>query len=338
MATHDAHQRCMMCRAIGFVIAAILVGLITWWLLGKVSVWLALLAFLGLFGLGLWLVVRFCGDPGPMVRDHGGQIGAGAVASAAVAGAAVAGASASAQGDTVDADAQAARLKADAEAEAERARAEAEAERARAEAEAERARAAEAERARAAEAERARAAAEAERAEKTREMEAERARAEAAAKAQAARTEVEAEVVAKAKADAEAAAKVKADAEAKAQAPVDESLERARAFADVRPNESDGSGSGVRPQGMDGPRAGGADDLKRIKGVGPKLEKLLNTLGFWHFDQIAAWGASEVAWVDDNLEGFKGRVSRDVWVDQAKLLAEGGETAFSKKVDKGDIY
>ncbi len=169
-------------------------------------------------------------------------------------------------------------------------------------------------------------------------MEAERARAEAAAKAQAARTEVEAEVVAKAKADAEAAAKVKADAEAKAQAPVDESLERARAFADVRPNESDGSGSGVRPQGMDGPRAGGADDLKRIKGVGPKLEKLLNTLGFWHFDQIAAWGASEVAWVDDNLEGFKGRVSRDVWVDQAKLLAEGGETAFSKKVDKGDIY
>jgi predicted flap endonuclease-1-like 5' DNA nuclease len=313
MATHDAHQRCMMCRAIGFVIAAILVGLITWWLLGKVSVWLALLAFLGLFGLGLWLVVRFCGDPGPMVRDHGGQIGAGAAASAAVAGAAVAGAAASAQGDMVDADAQAARLKADAEAEAERARAEAEAERARA-------------------------AAEAERAEKTREMEAERARAEAAAKAQAARTEVEAEVVAKAKADAEAAAKVKADAEAKAQAPVDESLERARAFADVRPNESDGSGSGVRPQGMDGPRAGGADDLKRIKGVGPKLEKLLNTLGFWHFDQIAAWGASEVAWVDDNLEGFKGRVSRDVWVDQAKLLAEGGETAFSKKVDKGDIY
>jgi predicted flap endonuclease-1-like 5' DNA nuclease len=45
-----------------------------------------------------------------------------------------------------------------------------------------------------------------------------------------------------------------------------------------------------------------------------------------------------VAWVDQNLEGFKGRVSRDDWVEQAKLLAAGGETEFSKKVDKGDVY
>ena len=46
----------------------------------------------------------------------------------------------------------------------------------------------------------------------------------------------------------------------------------------------------------------GADDLKMIKGVGPKLEKLLNTLGFYHFDQIAKWSAEELSWVDDNLE------------------------------------
>ena len=49
----------------------------------------------------------------------------------------------------------------------------------------------------------------------------------------------------------------------------------------------------------------------------------------WHLrtkrsvtDQVAAWRASEVAWVDENLEGFKGRVSRDNWVDQAKKLAK----------------
>ncbi|MEM8753238.1 MAG: endonuclease [Pseudomonadota bacterium] len=95
---------------------------------------------------------------------------------------------------------------------------------------------------------------------------------------------------------------------------------------------------GVRPAALTAARAGGADDLKKIKGVGPKLEELLNSLGFYHFDQIAGWTADEVAWVDENLEGFKGRVSRDEWVAQAKLLAEGGETEFSKKVDKGDVY
>ncbi|WP_245972147.1 NADH:ubiquinone oxidoreductase [Rhodovulum iodosum] len=95
---------------------------------------------------------------------------------------------------------------------------------------------------------------------------------------------------------------------------------------------------GKRPAALDAPRGGSADDLKRIKGVGPKLEKLCNRLGFYHFDQIAKWTDEEVAWVDENLEGFKGRVSRDDWVAQAKLLAEGGETAFSKRVDEGDVY
>lgn len=76
---------------------------------------------------------------------------------------------------------------------------------------------------------------------------------------------------------------------------------------------------------------GKADDLKKIKGVGPKLEALLNSMGVFHFRQIAGWDADEVAWVDENLEGFRGRVSRDDWVSQAKILAEGGETEFSKR-------
>ena len=84
--------------------------------------------------------------------------------------------------------------------------------------------------------------------------------------------------------------------------------------------------------------AGKADDLKRIKGIGPKLEKLCHALGFYHFDQIAAWTEEEVNWVDQNLEGFKGRVSRDNWVEQARLLAEGKETEFSTRVKKGEVY
>ncbi len=96
--------------------------------------------------------------------------------------------------------------------------------------------------------------------------------------------------------------------------------------------------TGTKPQTLDGPRDGAADDLKQIKGIGPKLEKLVNSLGFYHFDQIGGWTDAEVAWVDQNLEGFKGRVSRDKWVEQARTLSEGGETAFSNRVKKGGVY
>lgn len=92
----------------------------------------------------------------------------------------------------------------------------------------------------------------------------------------------------------------------------------------------------AKPEGLTQAREGGADDLKLIKGVGPALEKLCNALGFYHFDQVAGWSAEEIAWVDDNLEGFKGRVTRDDWVAQAKLLATGGETEFSRRAKKGD--
>ncbi len=98
------------------------------------------------------------------------------------------------------------------------------------------------------------------------------------------------------------------------------------------------TGEAAQPQALDGARGGKADNLKEIKGVGPKLEQLLNSLGIYHFDQIAGWNADEVAWMDDNLKGFKGRVSRDDWIGQAKVLASGGETEFSKRVEDGDVY
>ena len=88
---------------------------------------------------------------------------------------------------------------------------------------------------------------------------------------------------------------------------------------------------GQKPEGLDGPRDGKADDLKMIKGIGPTLETLLNSHGFYHFDQLANWTPEEIHWADYGLARFKGRATRDEWVAQAKLLATGVETEFSKR-------
>ncbi|MEY1555053.1 NADH-quinone oxidoreductase subunit E [Yoonia sp. R2331] len=76
-----------------------------------------------------------------------------------------------------------------------------------------------------------------------------------------------------------------------------------------------------KPRTLSAPRKSGADNLKLISGVGPKLEGVLNELGFWHFDQIAKWTEAEVAWVDSRLK-FKGRIERDNWMAQAAELAK----------------
>jgi len=77
-----------------------------------------------------------------------------------------------------------------------------------------------------------------------------------------------------------------------------------------------------QPETLSAAREGGADDLKKISGVGPKLEGVLNELGFYHFDQIAKWTEAEIAWVDARLK-FKGRITRDDWIGQATALAKG---------------
>lgn len=100
----------------------------------------------------------------------------------------------------------------------------------------------------------------------------------------------------------------------------------------------EGQNEGQRPATLAGPRGGTPDDLKKIKGVGPKLEAMLHDLGFFHFDQIATWSGDEVAWVDANLGGFNGRVSRDRWIDQARTLAAGGTTEFAARVEEGALY
>ncbi len=87
---------------------------------------------------------------------------------------------------------------------------------------------------------------------------------------------------------------------------------------------------------LDAPRNGKKDNLTRIKGIGVKIDALLNSIGVYHFDQIAAWTEKEANWIDHQL-AFPGRSKRDDWVGQAKLLAEGKETEFSKRVDAGEV-
>ena len=96
------------------------------------------------------------------------------------------------------------------------------------------------------------------------------------------------------------------------------------------------SGRMERPRGLAEARDGKPDDLQRISGIGPKNEKILHSLGFFHFDQISAWTAEQIAWVDDHLR-FNGRIGREKWVQQASLLASGAEDEFKAQYGSGGI-
>jgi NADH-quinone oxidoreductase subunit E len=93
---------------------------------------------------------------------------------------------------------------------------------------------------------------------------------------------------------------------------------------------------GTKPPGLDAARAGVADNLTRIKGIGKVNEARLHDLGIFHFDQIAGWTRAEIRWVGTYL-AFPGRIDREDWVGQAKALASGAETEFSKRVEGGKV-
>jgi predicted flap endonuclease-1-like 5' DNA nuclease len=108
-----------------------------------------------------------------------------------------------------------------------------------------------------------------------------------------------------------------------AKAPVQKAAAKSAAKSD------DATGTvGTAPATLSAPRGGKADDLKIIEGVGPAMEKLVNSLGFYHYDQIANWTAEEVAWVDSHMKTFRGRILRDKWQAQAKLIISEGVDAF----------
>ncbi len=79
------------------------------------------------------------------------------------------------------------------------------------------------------------------------------------------------------------------------------------------------------------PTSGPADDLRRIKGLGPKLAAILGDLGVTRFDQIAAWSDADIAEIDAHLGQFAGRITRDAWVEQAAFLARGDEDGFKAR-------
>jgi predicted flap endonuclease-1-like 5' DNA nuclease len=93
---------------------------------------------------------------------------------------------------------------------------------------------------------------------------------------------------------------------------------------------------GERPPALKSARGGVPDDLKMIKGIGRQNEGRLNALGTYHFDQVASWNAGQCRWVGSYL-AFAGRIEREDWVNQAKVLASGEATEFSKRAASGKV-
>lgn len=133
----------------------------------------------------------------------------------------------------------------------------------------------------------------------------------------------------KPKAKAKPAATPKAEARPKA------AKGTAKAKAEPKPKTAKPkAATAAAPAGLvrlKAPRKGKADDLKEIEGIGPALEKLVNEMGFFHFDQIAAWTAADVALVDAEMKTFKGRITRDKWVEQARIIVTEGLEAFRER-------
>jgi predicted flap endonuclease-1-like 5' DNA nuclease len=106
--------------------------------------------------------------------------------------------------------------------------------------------------------------------------------------------------------------------------------------AKIGPIEGEELHEGERPYGLVSPRGGVPDDLKRIRGIGHQNEGRLHALGIWHFQQIAHWTAENVRWVGSYL-AFPGRIDREDWIGQARLLNQGLETEFSRRVERGEV-
>jgi predicted flap endonuclease-1-like 5' DNA nuclease len=97
----------------------------------------------------------------------------------------------------------------------------------------------------------------------------------------------------------------------------------------------------VRSEALRGPeaaseqRGGAGDDLKRIRGIGVLVEKKLNGLGINRYAQVAGWTAADVERVSRMLD-LAGRIERESWIEQARILSAGGHTEFSRLFDRGE--
>lgn len=115
------------------------------------------------------------------------------------------------------------------------------------------------------------------------------------------------------------ASPVKAKATAQLEAEPEQKAASPKKAAVVQPKAAPTKKVDDKPELLSKPN-GKADDLTKIKGIGPKLSEKLNGLGVYHFSQIAGWNTKDIAWVDESLS-FKGRIDREEWIPQAKALA-----------------
>ena len=127
----------------------------------------------------------------------------------------------------------------------------------------------------------------------------------------------------------------KASVEAPAANGTSTSVKKTRTI--IAPKANQAEVNPVAEKGSDTPLfvapAGAPDDLKWISGVGPVLERRLNALGITKWSQVATLTTEDIAKVEDSLN-FKGRVSRDNWLQQAEILARGGEAEYIRVFGK----
>ena len=184
-------------------------------------------------------------------------------------------------------------------------------------------------------------------AEKARRQAEKEAAAKKAAEAEAARRAAEeearrkAEEEARRKAEEEARRKAEEEARRKAEEEAARKAAEEKQAAEMQglmgeSGAGDDEKSKVPLYGLKEPVAGEPDNLQMISGIGPKLEKLLHSLGIYYFAQIARWDEKTIAEIDDKLK-FKGRIQRDEWVRQAKLLAEGKLEEFERDYGTGGL-
>jgi predicted flap endonuclease-1-like 5' DNA nuclease len=108
---------------------------------------------------------------------------------------------------------------------------------------------------------------------------------------------------------------------------------RAEAYMNPEPGPQAAQRAAAQDKVIIGARGG--DDLKRIRGIGVLIEKKLNAMGIVAYEQIANWRAEDIDRVSQTLD-FKGRIERENWIEQARILASGGATEFARRVDRGE--
>ncbi len=159
----------------------------------------------------------------------------------------------------------------------------------------------------------------------------EKTKAEKAAKSKAEKSKAE-----KSKDRAEKARKTERPKPAKAEKAKPEKIEKVKAPKPEKPAKAEKPKAAKVKAAKPSKRK--LDDLKAIKGIGPTLETTLRDNDVTSFDQIAAWSDADIDRFAELIGRMGGRIRSDDWVAQARILAAGGETEFSRRVGKGEVY